>query len=65
MFDIIRLSDGHVIKCVSEFLHKEEFRLVLRDAVQTTDAIHIQHTHSRDFHFKASPFIFVGLRDTS
>ena len=26
MFDVIRLSDGQVIKRVSEFLHKEEFR---------------------------------------
>ena len=25
MFDVIRISDGHVIKRVSEFLHKEEF----------------------------------------
>ncbi len=25
MCDVIRLSDGHVIKQISEFLHKEEF----------------------------------------
>ena len=25
MFDVIRICDGHVIKRVSEYLHKEEF----------------------------------------